>query len=116
MTSEQNETDVYLLSLSTAPGAPSPKPAAPGTRLALTTYGGGSLVGTADMDKAASVFWSGMDKPVVNDTGLKGGYEFDMQWKYRNRAELEKLLADQGLVLLPGRRTVDFLRVTPAKP
>ncbi len=116
VTPEQRETEVYLLSLSTAPGAPRPKPAAPDARLVLTSYGAGGMVGTADMDKAASVFWIGMDKPVINDTGLKGGYEFDMQWKYKDKAELEKLLADQGLALVPGRRTVDFLRVTPVKP
>lgn len=113
---EQRETDVYLLSLSTAAGASGPKPAAPETRLALTSYGGGSMVGTADMDRAASIIWMGMDKPVINDTGLKGGYEFDMQWEYKDKAALAKLLADQGLMLIPGRRTVDFLRVTPAKP
>jgi len=116
VTPEQNEADVYLLTLSTAAGAPRPKPAAPETRLALTSYGGGSMVGTADMDRAARVLWSGMDKPVMNGTGLKGGYEFDMQWKYKDQAELAKLLADQGLVLVPARRTVDFLRVTPVKP
>lgn len=116
VTPELRETDVYLLSLSTAAGAPRPKPAAPDAHLALTSYGGGSMVGTADMDKTASVLWMSMDKPVINDTGLKGGYEFDMQWKYKDQAALAKLLADQGLVLVPGRRTVDFLRVTQVKP
>jgi len=115
VTPEQRETDVYLLTLSTAAGAPRPKPAAPDVHLALTSYGGGSMVGTADMDKAAQVFWSAMDKPVIDATSLKGGYEFDMQWKYRNQPELAKLLADQGLTLVPGRSIVDFLRVTPVK-
>ena len=116
VTPEKSEADVYILTLSTAAGAPRPKPAAPEARLALTGYGGGSLVGTADMDKAARVLWMGMDKPVMNETGLKGGYEFDMQWKYKDQAELAKLLAEHGLVLVPGRRTVDFLRVTQVKP
>ena len=116
VTTEQNEADVYLLTLSTAAGTPLPKPAAPEAHLALTSYGGGSMVGTADMDKVARVLWINMDKPVINATGLKGGYEFDMQWTYKDQAALAKLLADQGLVLVPGRRTVDFLRVTPVKP
>ncbi len=115
VTPEQSLTEVYLLNLSTATG-PRPKPAAPDARLGLTSYGGGTLVGTAEMEKIARVLWMNTDKPVLNNTGLKGGYEFDMQWKYKDQAELEKLLADQGLLLIPARRTVDFLRVTPAKP
>jgi uncharacterized protein (TIGR03435 family) len=116
VTPEKDETDVYALTLSTAPNAPRPTYATPGTHLMLTSYGGGNLVGSAEMPKIASVLWMSMDKPVVDETGLKGGYEFDMQWTYGKQDELVKLLSAHGLVLVPARRPVNFLRVTHVIP
>jgi len=51
---------------------------------------------------------------VLDDTGLTGVYEFDMQWSYGKKDELDKLLAENGLMLLPARRKAEFLRVVPA--
>ncbi|OGS55623.1 MAG: hypothetical protein A3J79_05385 [Elusimicrobia bacterium RIFOXYB2_FULL_62_6] len=112
---EPKETDVYILELSSAAGAPRPKPGAPEVHLGLMSYGGGSLVGTAEMPAIAKAIWMSMDKPVVDETGLKGAYEFDLHWEFRNMPDAEKVLGGEGLVLTPGRRTIEFLRVTAAE-
>jgi len=113
---ERRETDVFILNLSTAPGAPRPNPGAPEVHLGLMAYGSGRLLGTAEMPRIARALWTSLDKPVVDETGLKGVYEFDMQWKEDNLPELDALLAAQGLALVPARREVEYLRVVPAKP
>jgi len=114
-TPEQKETDVYVLTLSTAEGAPRPKPAAPDAHLGLMSYGGAQLVGTAAMPEMARGLWASLDKPVVDETGLQGEYELELQWAYGEQAELDGLLAKHGLLLVPARRTMEFLRITAAK-
>jgi uncharacterized protein (TIGR03435 family) len=116
VTPEQRETDVFILSLSTAPDALRPKPGAPEIQLGLLSYGSGVLIGTAEMPEIARALWMGLDRPVIDETGLKGVYEFEMNWKPEDRSELERLLEGQGLALVPAKRTVEFLRITPAKP
>lgn len=111
---EQRETDVYALKLSPAAGAPRPKPGAPDVELGLISYGGGKLVGTAEMRHIALAIWASMDRPVVDETNLKGVFEFDLGWEYGNLADAERILAGEGLLLTPARRTIDFIRVTPA--
>lgn len=111
---EQRETDVYALTLSTAAGGPRPKPGVPEVELGLISFGGGNLVGTAEMRHIARAIWASMDKPVVDETDLKGVFEFDVRWKYGNQADAAKILAGQGLLLVPARRTIDFIRVIPA--
>jgi len=113
---EQRETEVYVLALSTEPGAPRPKPGAPDAHAGLLSYGGGRLLGTDEMPGIARAIWMGVDKPVVDETGLKGAYEFDLEWTYGNADEAGRLLAGHGLVLVPARRQIEFLRVTPGKP
>lgn len=116
VTPEQRETEVYVLTLSTVPGAPRPKPGAPEVHLGLMSYGGGQVLGTAAMPEIARAIWASTEKPVVDETGLEGGYEFELQWTYGVQAELDSALAKEGLVLAPARRTMEFLRVTPEKP
>ncbi|HAH32874.1 MAG TPA: hypothetical protein DCL44_11230 [Elusimicrobia bacterium] len=113
---EPAETNVFVLTLSTSQGAPRPKPGAPEAgEMGLMAYGGGDLVGTAEMPRIARALWSSLDRPVVDETGLKGTYEFDLKWKYGDLTEADRVLAGQGLILVPARRTIEFLRVTPAK-
>jgi uncharacterized protein (TIGR03435 family) len=112
---EKQETDAFLLALSTAAGAPRPKAGAEGARSGLMAYGGGRLLGKVSMAEAARALWTSLGKPVIDDTGLKGEYGFDLEWNRGDRAALDAALAAQGLVLVPGRRPVEFLRVTAAK-
>jgi len=113
---EKRETDALVLTLSTAKDSPRPKPGAEGGKSGLMRYGGGRLLGKVPMSMVARALWLSLDKPVVDGTGLAGEYEFDMEWKYGDRAELDRLLAARGLSLVPARRTIDFLRVSPEKP
>jgi len=113
---ETRETDVFLLALSTAASAARPNPGAPEVHLGLLEYGGTRLIGTAEMPKIARALWKSLDRPVLDETGLKGTYEFELDWEKGGRPELDRLLAERGLALVPARRAVEFLRITPAKP
>lgn len=113
---EKRETDALVLTLSTAPGAPRPKPGAAGGHSGLMAYGGGRLLGKVPMSDVARALWTSLQKPVVDETGLKGEYDFDLEWKDGDRAQLDQLLAAQGLSLVPAKRSVEFLRVSAAKP
>lgn len=114
--SELKETDVFLLSLSTAPGAPRPSAGDPSLKSGIMASGGGRLLGKATMSRFAKALWGGASpKPVIDDTGLKGEYALDLEWKRKDDADLVRALASQGLRLVPGRRKVEFLRVEPVK-
>lgn len=113
---EKRETDALVLTLSTAPGAPRPKAGAEGGKSGLMAWGGGRLLGKVPMTEVAKALWMSLGKPVVDETGLKGDYDFDLEWKSGDRSALDGLLAAQGLSLVPGKREVEFLRVTTAKP
>jgi uncharacterized protein (TIGR03435 family) len=113
---EKRETDALVLTLSAAKDSPRPKLGTEGVKSGLMASGGGRLLGKAPMSEVAHSLWMSLEKPVIDETGLTGDYDFDLEWKYGDRAALERLLAAQGLILVPARRTVEFLRVTPAYP
>lgn len=115
VTPELKETDVFLLSLSTAPGGPRPRPGDPAVRSGAMASGGGRLLGKMTMPEAAKGLWMSTSKPVVDDTGLAGEYAFDLEWDWKDDAARERALAAHGLRLAPGRRAVEFLRVEPVK-
>ena len=115
VTPEKRETDALVLTLSAAKDAPRPKLGAESVKSGLMASGGGRLLGKAPMTEVARSLWMSLQKPVIDETGLKGEYDFDLEWNYGDRAALDGLLAAQGLSLVPGRRTVEFLRVSPAK-
>jgi len=113
---ERREADAFVLRLSTAPGAPRPKPGAADARSGLMAYGGGRLLGKVALSEVARALWVSLAAPVFDETGLPGEYAFDLEWPFGDRAALERLLAAQGLVLVPARRSVDCVRFSPAKP
>ena len=67
-----------------------------------------------------------LKKPVINETGLENGYDFQLLWNEKKSGEtdapeLTKALHEQlGLELVPAMRPVDLLVVTvagrPASP
>ncbi|MEQ1919763.1 MAG: TIGR03435 family protein [Elusimicrobiota bacterium] len=115
--SEIKETDVYLLSLSTGPGAPRPAKGDPAVKSGIMASGGGRLLGKTTMARFAKALWGASSKPVIDDTGLQGDYTLDLEWKWNrdDDSALGPALAAQGLRLVPGRRKVEFLRVVPVK-
>jgi uncharacterized protein (TIGR03435 family) len=110
---EMAETDVFLLSLSTEPGAPRPKAGDPAQKSGIMASGPGRLLGKATMERFASRISA--HKLVVDDTGLAGEYTLDLEWKRGDDKARDRALAAQGLRLLPGRRKVEMIRVSPAK-
>jgi uncharacterized protein (TIGR03435 family) len=55
----------------------------------------------------------GLDRPVINETNLPGGYDFEIDG-ITSQAELFRKLHDElGLVVTPSRRDVAILVVTP---
>ncbi len=112
---ELKETDVYLLSVSTAPGAPRPAAGEPALKSGIMASGGGRLLGKATMPRFAKALWMSSSKPVLDDTGLAGEFALDLEWKRGSDADCGRALAAAGLALVPGRRQVEFLRVAPVK-
>jgi uncharacterized protein (TIGR03435 family) len=111
---EKREADAFVLALSTAPGAPRPKPGSDDEKSGIMAEGGGRLLGKASMAQAARGLWMNLSKPVVDETGLQGEYHFDLEWGFGDQPALDKVLASCGLRLVPARRVVDFLRVVPS--
>lgn len=111
---EVKEADVFLLSLSTEPGAPRPQRGDPALKPGVMASGGGRLLGRATMPRFARALWMAAPKPVIDATGLDGLYFLDLEWKRKDDADRDRALAAHGLKLVPGRRPVDYLRVLPA--
>lgn len=111
---ELQDADVFLLSLSTAPGAPRPRAGDPALKSGIMASGPGRLLGKATMARFAARL-AGGDKLVFDDTGLAGEYALDLEWNGRDNAARDLALAAQGLRLSPGRRKIERLRVTPVK-
>lgn len=112
---EVRDADVFLLTLSTEPGAPRPQPGDPALKPGMMASGGGRLLGKSTMSRFAKALWMAAPKPVVDATGLDGLYFLDLEWKRKDDADRDRALAAHGLKLVPGRRPVDYLRVLPAK-
>lgn len=110
---ETKETDVFLLSLSTQAGAPRPRPGDPAQKSGIMASGPGRLLGKATMARFAERIAASL--PVIDDTGLAGEFALDLEWKRGSSSARDEALASAGLRLVPGRRKIEFLRVTRAK-
>jgi uncharacterized protein (TIGR03435 family) len=117
---ETKEVPVYLLERGSGKLAlETPKDPDADTRGAIVTYGGGIISGEAfgtnlTMDfLAAQVLGRGMDRPVVNKTGLTGHYDFRLEpadpentdFKAAAFGAMERL----GLKLKPGKGRVEMI-------
>jgi uncharacterized protein (TIGR03435 family) len=105
--------------LEPAPGGPKLKPFTPGEAL-HGTLGDGNMQGTGlrfvDLLRQLEGF---AGKPIFDQTGLKGQFDFDLQWKPGDLASLTESLREQmGLVLKPAKMPADVVIVTrsPALP
>lgn len=112
-TRETRNTDVLILT------APNGKPpglveAAPIGGI-IGGMGTGSLRVTGPMMALASSIEGVLRKPVFDETGLAGMYEFKLAWQPGVPASLEEAVVKLGLKLEPARRPIEFLVVTKAQ-
>jgi uncharacterized protein (TIGR03435 family) len=114
VTPESKDTDVLLLALTAGPGALRPTAGDASIKSGVMASGGGRVLGKMTMADAAKALWNSSDVPVVDDTGLAGEYSLDLEWSMKDNADRDRVLAAHGLRLLPGRRKIQFLRVSPA--
>jgi uncharacterized protein (TIGR03435 family) len=64
--------------------------------------------------KLAETLPNWMNKPVVDETGLTGLYDFELEYRDDGPAMLRDGLKEKyGLVLTPAKRTIKMLVVEP---
>jgi uncharacterized protein (TIGR03435 family) len=52
----------------------------------------------------------GLGRPVVDETGLEGRYDFTVHGPAKNSSEFFQMLRDQtGIVLTPATRNIEFV-------
>jgi uncharacterized protein (TIGR03435 family) len=85
-----------------------PRGDAPNASLSLSSLNGVTLEGTTD--DFCRVLESMLDHPVVNETNLKGRFEFDVKSSGGEKENfLDRLREQTGLVITPDRRNVEML-------
>ncbi len=107
---ESIEKDVLLLER--AKGAAEPPAGGEDLKSGAMASGNGRFLGRTGTGELARGLWMDLGTPVVDETGLKGEYMFDLEWEHGDRAALDRVLAGAGFVLKPGRRRIEYLRVT----
>ena len=121
---ETRETDVMLLKVR-RPNAPGLKPAALPNGPSISFWGTGHLRRTSGPIRyIANDIQQYLQIPVVDQTGLTGRYDYDLQWDdelkwddagkpyYANTSGMKQAFLDQlGLELVPGREPIEVLVV-----
>jgi uncharacterized protein (TIGR03435 family) len=114
---ETRPMDVLLLKVKT-PDAPGLTPSQPATAFS-ERRGNGEYVWTAAwIGQLEGVLGFFFEKPVINQTGLNGPYDFRLKlnWEKRNPAAVKRDLQDSlGLELVPARQPIEVLVVERAK-
>lgn len=110
---ERQEREVYLLKRAGKSEPPRFDASGPLKAGAMST-GPGRFLGSGPLaELAGSMRWSA-GRPVVDETGLKGEYSFDLEWPEADAAARDAAFASVGLKLVPARRKIPVLRVLPA--
>lgn len=114
--SEQRITDVLLLKVKT--------PNASGLRPTQLKNGNSfwsssdteTIIQNRPIDSIRSQCESICKLPVLDRTGLKGGYDITLRGRMNSRSEYERLIGDQlGLELVPSREPIEMLVVEKVK-
>lgn len=108
---ERQQCDVLLLKKVKA-AAPGINKAAPGSKIS-STYGMGKIVATSqDFSSFSRSLEMILATPIIDETGLKGPYDYSLTWNSTDKEGLKKSLATQlGMELVPARRSIDVLAV-----
>lgn len=84
---------------------------ASGDAMAISTHSGGIRGRGLDASSLAGALESVLDRPVVDETGLDGRYDVDLEWSPGDPHDLDRALAALGLELLPSEREIEILVV-----
>ena len=107
---ERRMMDVWVLSSKTGrPGS--------GLRVSESKHGGGYFTAEGDfsvdghtLTEAAALLGETIRKPVVDETGLRGRYSFELKWEKGKTESLRKALRETlGLELAAGRRSLEVV-------
>ena len=113
------ETNVLFLKVS-HPGAAGLAP----TRIhngssSSSSRNGENNIQNASADSIASICENEYGIPVIDQTGLRGKYDVDLKWDYRNDPQHENfkqaLNNRLGLELVPGTAPIEYLIIEKAK-
>lgn len=112
---EKRLIDVYVLTVDKQAGSKLTASDAPGGMSASS--GGGKLTLRKSPSRMIAANLEGpLARPVIDQTGLKGRYDLDLQWTAGDHNALIQALHSQyGLVLTPTKRETDLLIVDKAK-
>jgi uncharacterized protein (TIGR03435 family) len=114
---ETRPTDVLLLKVKT-PDAPGWVRSRPGTEFRERQANGEYIWTGAWANRLEGLLGFYFGKPVINQTGLGGPYDFRLKldWKKRNPAAVKRDLEENlGLELVPAKQPIEVLVVEPAK-
>jgi uncharacterized protein (TIGR03435 family) len=106
------EREVDVLALTFDPETHEwPETTAPESEHTFMAFGGGLTMVGGTMEPVRSWFENVKQKPVIDETGLEGLRDLELEWV--DGASFDAALAEHGLELWPERRKVRFLVVEP---
>jgi uncharacterized protein (TIGR03435 family) len=114
---ETRPTDVLLLRIKT-PDAPGLLPSQHSSVYSERQENGEYILTHGPINRLEGLFGFYFEKPVINQTGLNGLYDFRLKvdWKKRDPAAVKQDLLDQlGLELVPSREPIEMLVVEKVK-
>ena len=116
---ETIETNVLFLRVK-APNAPGLKPPkTPDAPSSSRNYRGRYTLVNMQFESVGNFLEGSLSEPVIDQTGIKGSYDMDLKWNYRNdpgHNNLRQAVAEQlGLELVPGSAPLDMLVIEKAK-
>jgi uncharacterized protein (TIGR03435 family) len=80
-----------------------------------TSWDTSSIKGTCEpVSVLANMLTAPRGIPILDETGLKGNYDFDIRWKEDSPGSLEMALEAIGLSLVTEKRLMDMLVIRPA--
>lgn len=114
-TRTSREVEVYVLSAPVPADVRMTRNLVSGPTGYHTTTGDGVARATnRNMDEAARIFSSIVGRPVLNETGLEGGFDWELHFESESPTSLVEAVRKQlGLTVTESRRTVEFVVVEP---
>ncbi|MCX5789765.1 MAG: TIGR03435 family protein [Elusimicrobia bacterium] len=112
---ERRMADVYVLRSASGRPGPGLRSSESKTAGGYSTEEGDFSVEGQSMPEAAVLLGEAIDKNVVDETGLRGRYSFELKWEKGKMESLRKALRENlGFELAAGRRAIEVVVVERA--